>query len=193
MDVLLEGRRCLPLADMDCMGVIGSIEEAENYDSSLSEPHSFVFPPSELPLTLQVILDAGSFRTLFISEPKSHFSSGMQRAVFFDLALYRGVQVVEKGIHVTAAVGNPHDDRILREGTELCVALRAHSNATITDETRSRSHARKVATDRHARGNSLREIATHLNKEAIPTLSGTGRWSPSAVKKLLDSGPETHQ
>lgn len=191
--VHLEGRRHLPGAYMECMAVIGSAEGAKSYDASLGEPHSFVSPPMELSAALQLILDAGFLRTLFISESEAHFSSGAQRAVSCDLALYRGVQVVEDGIHVTAADGNPNYNRILREGTELFVALHAHSNATITDETRSRSHAWKVATDLHARENSLREIAAHLNEEAILTLSGTGHWSPSAVKKLLDSGPETDQ
>ncbi|MGY5060701.1 hypothetical protein ACWDFR_42690 [Streptomyces sp. 900105755] len=191
--VQLEGRRHLPGAHMECMAVLGSTEEAKSYDASLSEPHGFVSPPMELSATLKLILDTGVYRTLFISESEAHFSSGAQRAVSYDLALYRGVQVVESGIHLTAADGNPTNNRILREGTELFVDLHAHSNATITDETRSRSHAWKVATDLHARENSLREIAAHLNEEAIPTLSGTGRWSPSAVKKLLDSGPETDQ
>ncbi|MBK3634338.1 hypothetical protein JHN52_15615 [Streptomyces sp. MBT97] len=189
----LEGRRHLPCSDMDCMAVFGSLEHADSYDSSLSESHGFTFPSMGLAATLQLILDTGCIRTLFVSESGSHFSSDAQRALTYDLALYRGVQVVENRIQVKTADRNPNYNRILREGTQLFTALRAHSNATITDETRSRLHAWEVATDWHARKETLRAIATHLNEEAIPTLSGTGRWSPSAVKKLLDSGPEADQ
>ncbi|MFE5407077.1 recombinase family protein [Streptomyces sp. NPDC056580] len=135
-------------------------------------------------------MDLGWFHTLYVTSPGAVFSTQAQRRVVYDLALFRGMQVVENGTRIDVVDGNPHYNRLLREGTELFAALRVRDNATIVEETRSLARARKTAASRRSQGDSLRKIAAYLDEEAIPTPSGIGAWSPSAVKKQLDSEQE---
>ncbi|MGW1799008.1 hypothetical protein ACWCQN_24325 [Streptomyces sp. NPDC001984] len=194
------GRHHLPLATFNGMAVLGdegAETAARKYDASLDDSHHLIFPPFDpqrpdygLPTLLCGILDLGCIRTLHVTSPEAVFSSPAQRHVLYDLALFRGVKVVENGTHVDAAGSNPSYNRLLREGTALFATLRVRDNATIVEETRSRAHARKTAAEHHRQGCSLREIAALLNEEAIPTRSGRGAWDASAVKELLASEPE---
>ena len=192
------GRHHLQLAAFNGMAMLGDeVAEtaARKYEASLDDSHHFIppFDPQSLDYGLTTllcwILDLGCIRTLHVTSPETIFSSPAQRHVLYDLALFRGVKVVENGTHVDAAGSNPSYNRLLREGTALFAALRVRDNATIVEETRSRSHARKTAVEHHRQGCSLRKIATLLNEEAIPTRSGRGAWDASAVKELLASEP----
>ncbi|MFD8001186.1 hypothetical protein [Streptomyces mirabilis] len=181
-----------PLKVMAVLGDEGAEAEAKRFADGLAEPHSLVcpvdpgHPEQALPKIMQTIMDHGSFRTLYVTSPNAVFSSRMQRNVVYDLALFRGVQVVEDGTRIDP--GKHH--RLLREGTELFAVLRIRDNATVVEESRSRAHARKTAAELHSQGYSFREIAAVLDEEAIPTSSGRGKWSASAVAKLLSSKPE---
>ncbi|MFF2363811.1 hypothetical protein ACFVU0_13985 [Streptomyces sp. NPDC058122] len=189
------GNLHLPGAALKVMAVLGGegVEaEAKSFDAGLAEPHSLVCPvypgkPEQaLHVTMQTLIDLGIFRTLYVANPDAVFSSRMQRSVVYDLALFRGVQVVEDGTRIDPGRYNP----LLREGTELFAALRIRDNATVAEESRSSAHALKTAAELRSRDWSVRKIAAELNEEAIPTSSGLGKWSPSAVAKLLSSIPE---
>jgi hypothetical protein len=130
------------------------------------------------------------FRTLYVTSPDTVFATPAQRQVVYDMALFRGVQVAENGTRIDTVDDNPRDNRLLREGTELFAALWVRDNATIVEESRSLAHARKTAAGLRGQGFSLREVAARLNEETIPTSSGNGAWSASAVKKLLGSERE---
>jgi hypothetical protein len=190
------GRLHLPGASlglnvMAVLGDEGAEAAAKRFDAGLAEPHSAVLPvdlghPDRgLAVLMQTIMDHGIFRTLYVTSPDAVFSTPTQRRVVYDLALFRGVQVVEDGTWITAVDDNPGYSRLLREGTELFAVLRIRDNATVVEESRSRAHARKTAAELRSQGCSLREIAAELDEKAIPTSSGWGKWSPSAVKKLL--------
>jgi hypothetical protein len=118
------------------------------------------------------------------------FATAVQRQVVYALALYRDVQVVERGILVRSVSQDPVHERVLREGTKLFLALRAHDRATVVEESRSLGHARQEARALHSKGETLRTIADHLDQEMIPTRSGKGSWSPSAVRDLLRADSE---
>lgn len=188
------GRLHLPGASFNAMAVLGD-ERAEvaakKFDAVLTEPHHCILPVDArhsdrgLAWLLQMVIEVGAFRTLYVSSSDAVFSSPTQRRVVYDLALFRGVQVVEDGTRIDAVAGDPHYNRLLREGTELSVALWARDNATIVEESRCLAHAGEEAAGWRSQGFSLREIAAKLNEEAIPTSSGKGAWSASAVRKLL--------
>ena len=193
------GRLHLPGSLLNAMAVLGderSEAAAKRFDAALAEPHDLILPidprhPDRgLAWVLRLVMENGVFRTLYVTEPDAVFSSPMQRRVVYDLALFRGVQVVEDGTQIDAVSDNPHYNRLLREGTELFAALWARGNATVVEESRSLAHARKTAVTLRSQGFSLRDIGARLNEEAIPTLSGNGAWSASAVKKLLGLGRE---
>ncbi|MGC5000053.1 hypothetical protein [Streptomyces sp. DT195] len=193
------GRLHLPGSSFNAMAVLGDEHAeaaAQRFDAALAEPHHFVLPVDPrhpdrgLAWLLRLVMGHGGFRTLYVTSPDAAFSTPAQRRVVYDMALFRGVQVVENGTRIGAVSDNPHHNRLLREGTELFAALWVRDNATIVEETRSLAHARKTAAGGHSQGLSLRKIAAWLVAEAIPTPSGTGTWSASAVKNLLDSEPE---
>ncbi|MFJ5273821.1 hypothetical protein [Streptomyces sp. NPDC088358] len=181
----------LGLNVMAVLGDEGAEAAAKRFDAGPAEPHTAVFPIDPGPqgrglaVLMQTIMDHGSFRTLYVTSPDTVFSTPTQRRVVYDLALFRGVHVVEDGTRITAVDDNPGYSRLLREGTELFAVLRIRDNATVVEESRSRAHARKTAAELRSQGCSLREIAAELDEKAIPTSSGWGKWSPSAVKKLL--------
>ncbi|MEU8795016.1 recombinase family protein [Streptomyces sp. NPDC048643] len=186
------GRLHLPGASLHVMAVLGdegAEAEARRFDADLAEPHHLVFPidpghPERgMPKMMQNVMDYGIFRTLYVARPDAVFSSRMQRNAVYDLALFRGAQVVENGTRIDP--GKCH--RLLREGTELFAALRIRDNNTVVEETRSLAHARKAATELRSQGYSVREIAAELDEEAIPTSSGRGKWSPSTISDLLSS------
>ncbi|MGW7256767.1 hypothetical protein [Streptomyces sp. NPDC054834] len=190
------GRLHLPGSFFNAIAVLGdegAEAAAQKFDASLDEPHHLIFPVGprhpdrSLAWVLRQIMDLGCVRTLYVTSPGAVFSTPAQRRVLYDLALFRGVQVVENGTRIDVVAGNPHYNRLLREGTELFAGLRVRDNATIVEETRSLTHARKTAASRYSQGDSLRKIAAHLQAETVPTPSGIGAWSASAVKKLLDS------
>ncbi|MFF8317920.1 recombinase family protein [Streptomyces bobili] len=193
------GRLHLPGASFNAMAVLGD-ERAEaaakSFDAALTEPHHLMLPVDPrhpdrgLARLLRMVMEHGSFRTLYVTSPDAVFSTPTQRRVVYDLALFRSVQVVENGTRINAVTDNLHYNRLLREGTELFAALWARDNATIVEESRSLAHARKTAAGLRSQGFSLRKIAARLNEEAIPTPSGNGAWSASAVKKLLGSERE---
>lgn len=182
----------LNLHAMAVLGDEGAEAEARRFDADLAEPHHLVIPfdpgPPErgLPKIMQSVMDYGIFRTLYVPSPDAVFSSRMQRNAVYDLALFRGVQVVENGTRIDP--GKYH--RLLREGTELFAALRIRDNATVVEESRSLAHARNTAAGLRSQGYSFREIAAELDEEAIPTSSGRGKWSPSTVSDLLSSKQE---
>ncbi|MET8218083.1 hypothetical protein [Streptomyces hirsutus] len=193
------GRRHLPGAFFQVMAVLGDERAeaaAQRFDASLADPHHHILridprhPDRGLAGLLRTVMDHGFFRTLYVTNPDAVFATPTHRRVVYDLALFRGVHVVEDGTRIDAVTGNPAYNRLLREGTELFVALWVRDKATIVEESRSPAHARKTAAELHSRGCSLREIAAWLNAEAIPTTSCKGAWGPSEVKKLLDSERE---
>ncbi|MFF3892589.1 hypothetical protein ACFYY3_05195 [Streptomyces sp. NPDC001812] len=193
------GRRHLPGASFHMMAVLGDERAeaaAQRFDASLDEPHHHILPVDPrhpdrgLAGLLRTVMDCGFFRTLYVTSPNAVFATPTQRRVVYDLALFRGVQVVEDGTRIDAVADNPHHNRLLREGTELFAALWVRDKATIVEESRSLAHARKKAAGWHSQGCSLREIAARLNEEAIPPPSGKGAWGPSAVKEQLDSERE---
>ncbi|MEU6578170.1 hypothetical protein [Streptomyces sp. NPDC046805] len=196
----LEGRTHLLGASVSAMAVLGdegAEAAAKTFDDSLDTPHHFVLPVDPqhpergLAYLAALIMDLGCVRTLYVTSPDTVFSSPAQRRVMYDLALFRGVQVVENGTRIDAVDDNPHHNRLLREGTELFAGLRVRENATIVEETRSLAHARQTAAGLRDKGLSLRKIATRLDEEAIPTLSRQGTWSASAVQKLLNPKQES--
>ncbi|MFF6811186.1 hypothetical protein ACFZAG_15035 [Streptomyces sp. NPDC012403] len=190
------GRLHLPGSFFNAMAVL-SDERAEaaakRFDADLVEPHHLILPVDPrhpdrgLAGLLRAVMDHGFFRTLYVTSPDAVFSTPTQRRVVYDLALFRGVQVLEDGTRIDAVDDNPRYNRLLREGTELFAALWARGNATIVEESRSLAHARKTAARLRSQKFSLRGIAARLNAEAMPTPSGNGAWSASAIKKLLGS------
>ena len=192
------GRLHLAWPSFNAMAVLGD-ERAEaaakRFDATLTEPHRLVLPvdprhPDRLAALLWLVMESGSFRTLYVTGPGEVFSTPTQRRVVYDLALFRGVEVVEDGTRIVAVDANPRYNRLLREGTELFAALWVRDNATVVEESRSLAHARKTAAGLRSQGFSLRGIAARLNEEAIPTPSGKGTWHPSQIKKQLGSEQE---
>lgn len=190
------GRLHLPGALLDAMAVLGD-ERAEaaarRFDAALAEPHKGVLPwfdprhqERSVAGVVRQILETGAFRTLYVLNPDEVFSTETQRRVVYDLALFRDVRVVEGGTRIDTVTGNPHYNRLLREGTKLFVALWIRDSATVLEESRSLAHARRIAVREHSQGKSLRKIAATLQAEAIPTKSGEGSWGPSMVRGLLD-------
>ncbi|MFF3589017.1 hypothetical protein ACFYYI_17920 [Streptomyces sp. NPDC002387] len=198
----LEGRTHLLGANVSAMAVLGD-EGAEaaatTFDDSLDTPHHFVLPVDPqhpergLASLAALIMDLDCVRTLYVTSPDTVFASPAQRRVMYDLALFRGVQVMENGTRIDAVDDNPLYNRLLREGTELFAVLRVRDNATIVEEARSLARAQQIAAGLHGKGLSLRKIATRLDEEAIPTPSRQGTWSASAVQKLLDPEREANR
>ncbi|GAQ55194.1 recombinase family protein [Streptomyces acidiscabies] len=190
------GRLHLPAASFDAMAVLGdeqSLEEARNFDAALAKPHLGALPlfnprhqERSVARLLRQIMESGFFRTLYVANPETVFSTEIQRRVVYDLALFRGVQVVEDGVQINAVDNNPRYNRLLRESTELFAALWIRDSATVLEESRSMAHAQQKAAELRSKGRSLRNIAAELQAEAIPTKSGKGSWSPSMVRELLD-------
>ncbi|MGW2209610.1 hypothetical protein [Streptomyces sp. NPDC001781] len=189
------GRLHLPCSEIHFMAALGSKDAeagARKFDAALSEPHLAVIPTDPqhindgLAQLLSQIMDNGHYRTLYVANPDTIFSTPAQRNVVYDMALFRGIQVMENGVPIQAVNENPNYNRLLREGTELFAALRIRDQATVLEETRSIDYAQRKAVELDRKGLPLREIAATLEAEAIPTRSHTGSWSPSAVKELLN-------
>ncbi|MGW2612216.1 hypothetical protein ACWC4A_49305 [Streptomyces mirabilis] len=100
------GRLHLPGSLVNAMAVLGdegAEAAAQKFDASLDEPHHLILPVGpqhpdrSLSWLLRQIMDLGWVRTLYVTSPGAVFSTRAQRRVLYDLALFRGVQVVENG------------------------------------------------------------------------------------------------
>lgn len=174
------GRSHLPGKGFDLIAVLG-----DEYAETSSESHLVPLPFDSLTLLMSQIVESGTVHTLSVTNPDTVFITETQRRVVYDLALFRGVHVVEDGKPISDVDTNPRYSRLLREGTELFVALSIRDQAAVVEESRSIDHARKIAAELRGRGCSLRVIAAELYAEAIPTESSRGVWSASAVRELL--------
>ncbi|MFE4660556.1 hypothetical protein ACFRFJ_28170 [Streptomyces hydrogenans] len=179
----------LPIDIMAVLGGTGALPEAEEFDAALGVRHACItrIDAQALPAFFWLALKAGVIRTLYVTDPGAVFSSRLQRDVVYDLALFGGVQVVENGAHIPLVSTGPEARELLREGTELSVALWTRDRATIAKEPLPLTVLRTEAAQLRSAGHSFQQIATDFNARRIPTTSGRGSWHASTIKELLAS------
>lgn len=127
-------------------------------------------------------------KMVFVSDPGALWSDEAERSlVAAYLTQYQAQLVVGDVVTTPEPAALVGQDDAARSLLATYAALRAHDGGSVIDRRSSLAHARAFARQIHEQGEAslLREIAHQLNEEAIPTRRGTGKWSPSAVRKLL--------
>lgn len=163
-------------------------QEAQKRAQELARQHGHEwgvpFGPDTLGNLLESVVLLSSVRTLYVKDA-SAFANFIEQQVVFSWVEHFGVTVIESGVPARYGFTDPDQERVLRDGTRLFAALRAHDRATVIESGRSLEYAQELALRLSSEGGSYRTIARSLELEAIPTRKGVGAWGSSAVMELL--------